>query len=314
MSKRLDKVTTIIATTIVAVFLIVSASNAGERRVVDRVVAVVAGEVITLSELTDYSRLVPDLPLDQVLEKVIEEKLIEIEARRQGIEVTEVEIDAAIETQVAKLGVEMGDFEEILKQEGLTLEKYREKLRAELTKVKYMKGHLRGEVEVTEEETLNYYRRHPEQFRGEAMVHIARIFLPVPLEADARERRKVNELANEIISRVAAGEEFAKLAKKYSRGSNAPNGGDLGWMRPDGLIPAFKTAVASMEVGDVSGVIELRNGLNLLYMVEKKSAGVTPFEDVKEKIYQILYSQKVGEEINKIVSNLKLEVPIERML
>lgn len=289
-------------------------ARADELEPVDRVAAVVGAEIITMTELGDASKMMPNVPLEDILERLIEEKLFEIEARRQGIEISDGEVDAAVETHVAKFDITVKEFEDMLKEEGMSMEQFREKIRNELKKIKFVKSFIRGDVEVSEEEMINFYRRHPDEFRGEETVHIARIFLPFSLEADEVEIQKVMDLANDIISKVKAGQSFADLARQYSNASNAAEGGDLDWVSTEGLMPAYKTAIDNLQPGNVSDIIELENGCHIIYLYERKSAEMISYEAVKEQIYQVVYSQKIAEEIDRIITKLKQEIPIERKL
>ncbi len=299
---------------VISAIFVLPAVHAEGAELIDRVVAVVGGEIVALSELQEMSQRVPDVPLEKLLETLIEEKLVEIQAQRLGVEVSDNEVETAVQRQIAQMGVGTDEFEKLLEREGLTMEKYRARIRAELRKVKFVKSSIGGDVDVSEDEILNYYRRHPDEFRAQEEIHLARIFLPFPMGADAQERERVRELAGTIRAEVTKGRDFAELAKKYSKSSNAGGGGDLGWVNPKELVPAFKKAVAGLEAGKVTKVIELARGCNLLFIVDRKSADILPFEDVKEKIRQYLYSKKIAEELNKLISELKLKIPIERML
>lgn len=288
------------------------AEPAGE--LVDRVVAVVGGDVITLSELEEAAAVSPDAPRDKLLEQLIEEKLIEMKAREQGVSVSDSEVEAAMERHMAQMDVSREKFEQMIAQKGVSVKEYKERIRTELMKVKFVKGNIQGEIEVGEEEMLNFYRRHPERFRSERELRLARIFLPFPEGASDKKREEIISLAREIRSRAQTGESFEKLARKYSKGSNASEGGALGWVKPDYLIPEFKAALSNLSAGEVSELIILDNGCHLFYVKDKREAQPLPFDEVKERIYQELYSRKIGEELDRLVSEMKQQVPIERKL
>lgn len=284
------------------------------RELVDRVVAVVGGEVITLSEVNEIAANAPDMPAEKVLETLIDEKLIEIEARKKGVEATDSEVEAAIERHIEEMGVSKNEFEALLQQGGLSMDEYRKKVRNDLIKVKFVKSNIQGDVTVTDEDALNYYRRHQEDFRAGEEIHLEHIFLPFPMEADEEQRAQVRALAQKVRAKAMAGEDFTALAKTYSKGGDASSGGDLGWVVPKDLVPAFAEAVKDLKSGQVSEVVELEGGCHLLFAVDRKTAEFMPFEDVKEKIQQYLYSVKIAEQLDKLVSDLKQEIPIERLL
>ncbi len=309
---RSKMLTVILVTAAILVNAPAYAEPPGE--LVDRVVAVVGGEVITLSELEEAAAASPEAPRDKLLEQLIEEKLIEMKAREQGVSVSDSEVEAAMERHIAQMDVSKENFEQMIAQKGISVEEYRNRIRTELMKVKFVKGNVQGEIEISEEEMLNFYRRHPEEFKSTQEVRLARIFLPFTETASAQKREKVVERARNIKSRVQAGESFEKLAREYSKGSNASEGGSLGWVNPDYLRPDFKNAVSNLPPGGVSEVIILDNGCHLLYAKDKREARVKPFEEVRGRIQQQLYSRKIGEELDKLVGEMKQQVPIERKL
>jgi len=296
----------------VAASLPAYAGDPGE--LLDRVVAVVGGEVITLSELREASATSPDVPSDKLLEQLIEEKLIEIKAREMGVSISDDEVEAAMERHMAQMGISREQFEQMIAQRGVSVDRYKEIIRTELMKVKFVKGNIQGEIDISEEEMLNYYRRHPEKFRSKPEIELARIFLPFPQGASPAKREEVVSLAREIRNRAKAGESFEKLAREYSKGPNASQGGSLGWVNPDYLMPEFRDAISGLPVKEVSEVIILDNGCHLLYVKDKREAKALPFEEVRERVRQELYSRKIGEELDKLVSEMKQQVPIERKL
>jgi len=299
---------------LISAILVSAPGYAGERELVDRVAAVVGGEVITLSEVNEIAASAPDMPAEKVLETLIDEKLIEIEARKKGVEATDSEVEAAIERHIEEMGISKNEFEALLQKEGLSMKEYREKIRSDLIKVKFVKSNIQGDVTVTDDEALNYYRRHQENFRAGEEIHLAHIFLPFPMEADEEERAQVRALAQKVRAKAMAGEDFTALVKTYSKSGDASAGGDLGWVVPKDLVPAFAEAVKDLKSGQVSEVVELEGGCHLLFAIDRKTAEFMPFEDVKEKIQQYLYSVKIAEQLDKLVSELKQEIPIERLL
>jgi peptidyl-prolyl cis-trans isomerase SurA len=276
---------------------------------IDRIVAVVGGEVITYRELESFTDQFPQMSKEEALEMMIDDMLIEQEAKRQGINVTDVELESAFQTRLAQLGVTEEKFREMLAQQGMTVEQFRELLRGKLVKMRFVKMEIRGEIEVSEEEMLNYYRVHSEEFQKSPEVHLALIIIPIPNNADAQQIEQVRKLANEIYERARAGEDFNELIASYSKG-----GGDIGWVAEDEMNENFAKAIRGLKAGEVSEPFETERGLNILKVVEVRSAQAIPYEEAKEEIFEKLYDIKIQEHLDRLVARIKERTPIERKL
>lgn len=276
---------------------------------IDRIVAIVGSEVITYRELEAFTDQFPQMSKEEALEIMIDDILIEQEAKNQGINVTEVELEAALQSRLAQLGVSEEKFKEMLAQQGMTVEQFREMLRGKLIKMRFVKMEIRGEIEVSEEEMLNYYRVHNEEFRKSPAIHLALIIIHLPTSLASQQAEQAVKLAREVYERARAGEDFYELITRYSKG-----GGDIGWVEEDELNEAFARAVKGLKAGDVSEPFETERGLNILKVVEVRDAEAIPFEEAKEAIFEKLYEIKIQEHLDGLVEKIKERTPIERKL
>lgn len=286
----------------------------GRAEVIDRVVAVVGGDVVTLSDLDAFCAQFPDVPREKVLELLIEDMLVEQEAKRQGIHVTDAEVEASVQSRMAQLGVSEEEFNRLLVEQGLTLDQFKQNVREKLMKFKFVQQQVRGGIEVSDEEALNFYRLHQKEFQAGDKYHLAHILLPFPLSTDLEQQEKIRKLAAELRQRIVKGEDFAEIARKYSRGGNASGGGDIDWLSLSDMNPSFQKALEGLKTGDVTAPFETDQGMHILKIIERKGAELVPFEDVKQKIYEYLYEQRMQEELLKLVAEIKDRTPIERKL
>lgn len=293
-----------------AAILIVAAFRINARaELVDRIVAVVGGEIITLSELKQFNAQSPDLEQEKVLELLIEDLLIEQEARRQGITISDAEVEASLQSQMAQLGVSEEEFGEMMKSEGVTIVQLKERIRSKLIKFKFVQQQIRGGIDLSEEEMLNFYKKNPDLFRAAAKAHLGHIFLPFPMSRNETQMGKARALAADLHKRISEGEDFGELSEQYSKG-----GGDLGWLRPDEMMPSFARAIKGLEAEEVSEPFETDQGVHLLKVIEFKESEVMSFEDVRDRIYAYLYDQRIQEELFRLVRDIKERTPIERKL
>ena len=216
-----------------------------QARVVDRVVAVVNGDPITLSDL-ERARLTADeadrVGEDDLLQRVIEERLILQEARRLGVRVGDEEVDRTIEEFMRRHGMSREVMQEQVRRQGLSWEQYREFVRREMVKARVVEQEVRSAVRIDEGQVRRFWREHPERFREPERVHVQDLFLRLP--PDPRERRKVRELARELYLKALAGADLRLLALQYGQGPF-----DLGELALEELAPPLRLALRGLPPG-----------------------------------------------------------------
>jgi peptidyl-prolyl cis-trans isomerase SurA len=286
----------------------------------NRVVAIVNDEVITLHELnkkikemTGYS------PADlesrdkerylearrQVLEFLIDERITRDKIEELGIRITEQELDAWLEQIKSDNHWTHEDLLAALEKEGLTYEKYRERMKKELERRKLIEFEVRSKIIIREETIENYYETHKERFNTDDKVHLAAIFLVRKDSQDKQETDEILKIARQIIGRLKAGEDFAELAREFSQGPGADQGGDLGEFRANQLDPKLRSMIDSMPVGAVSNPILMSNGVQIIKLLQRKKGKSRSFEEVKNAIYTVLYREEVNRRYEAWIKELR---------
>ena len=262
-----------------------SPSSRGER--VDGVVAVVNDEVVLASEVDEQvylflqqARVRPDsLGIAQlrkeVLDRIIDEKVIVSEAKRQNLTLAEAEIKKNVDDAIADVKARLGSeaaFKAELAREGLTEEdlrkRYREDASRQMMANQLLRKQLGGKVEVTPAEAEKYFTEHPGEFPKRASaIHVQLVQIPVELDSTAK--RAVRQKAVAAQARLKKGEPFSRLAQELSEDTGtASSGGDLGWFSRTSLDSTFTAQVFKLPVGQVSGVIETPYGYHLVKVEE----------------------------------------------
>jgi peptidyl-prolyl cis-trans isomerase SurA len=264
--------------------------------VVNRIVASVDGEPITLYELNQYEAkqrtLMPNAELPgqrEVLQGLITEKLLAKEIAAKGIQVRDEDIDRYIDHIKEANHVDDEQLKEVLKRQGLDYAKYRDQIRQEIEKVQLMNREIRAKVNVSPEDVQRYYEAHKTQYERPARVKVRQIMLRLAPSAPDEIVQAVMQRIEDLRAKVLKGEDFAKVAKENSEGPAAADGGDLGEIEPSKILPEFEAALSKMKEGDVSEPIRTKMGLHLLKL-EKRIAADFQAEselaaDIKEKLY-----------------------------
>ena len=256
----------------------------GER--IDGVVAVVNDEVVLASEVDEQlylflqqSRVRPDsseieLLRRQILDRIIDEKVIVSEAKRQNVSLAEAELRKNVDDAIADVKQRLGSeaaFRAELQREGITEEDLRKRYREDASRQMMANALLRkqlGKVEVTPAEAEKYFTEHPTEFPKRASaIHVQ--LVQVPVEPDSAARRAVRARATAAAARLKKGEPFSRLAQELSEDvGTASNGGDLGWFARGTLDSMFETHAFKLAVGQVSGVVETPYGYHLIKVEE----------------------------------------------
>jgi len=301
------------------------------------VAAVVNGEDISMQELDQYSgtqNLIMSLyrsnpEFTQVLlqteagqnvieefqkvklDQLITEKLLAQEADSRGIELSEEEQTEIFNKQLEgiKQQNDMNDeqLEQTLQQQGIeSIDAYKERF-FELNKdsliINKLQETVMGEAEVTEEEIKTYYEENKSEFEVQEQVQASHILL------------EDEKTAQEVLTELENGAEFTELAKEYSTGPSAEDGGSLGYVSKDqNIAQGFKDALFKLEVDSISDVVETQYGFHIIKVSDKREAGTKSYEEVKDQIKQQLTNQKGQSIWEQFVRELRDEAQIENKL
>ena len=212
------------------------------------------------------------------LVQLIDRELIHGEARRLNIEITEADIDAAL--QAYRQDYSGTSFETMLQERGVTLEGWREELKESLIMEKLLEEAVYSRVDVIDKEVTAYYEANRGQFDRPAQVRARQIVV-----ADEAE-------GQEVLGLLRQGRPFAEIAAEYSLSPDAEQGGDLGFFARGEMPPEFDEVVFDLPVNRLSDLVKSDYGYHIFLVEEKRKAVRLKKKDVTEEIRAILESQK----------------------
>jgi peptidyl-prolyl cis-trans isomerase SurA len=292
-------------------------SIAGGSVTVDRVVAVVNGEIITLSDLQREEALkkVDVRKEDErlLLEDMIDRKLQLAAAKRAGMDVTDKELTDAVADILKRNSMDQAQFEAALAKEGLTLEQYRTELREQMTLSRMFNKYVRSGLAVDEAEVKAYYERNIKSYSLPEEIRVRQISFRVPDNAAPAEIAAIKEKAAAAFARAKKGEDFVLLVKELSESENAAQGGDLGFMQRDQAIPEIEAAARTLKPGEIAGPIQCAGGFQIIRLEEVRTP-VRPYEKVKDEITKMLYEQKMENTYRTWLQTLRSDSHIENRL
>lgn len=294
--------------------------------VVDRIVAIVNQEIITLSEV---ERVVAHLKQEAeggdrlerrqrthelarlALERLIEERLIDQEARRIGIKVSPKEIEQAIEEIKRKNNATQEDLENALARDGWTLEGFRKEVEKRLVRTKLVHWSVKVDPNVAEKELREFYLKHIDRYRREASYRPAHILFKIPSGATPSEIREIRAKCEKVLAKIKAGEDFGEMALLYSEDLSSKDRGDLGVFKKGELLPALEREALRLKVGEVSGIVRTEYGFHILKLLDRKEADPLPFEEVKERVKQDYLEKEFEKGLQQFLTRLKEKATID---
>ncbi len=277
---------------IIYVIVELNASKVSSGNVGEEAVALIDGEPITANDV--YEVMLQQVGR-QTVDGLIIERLIERAAKTENIEVTEADLNAEIDKIKLNFGSEE-EFNQQLESYGLTLES----LKAQLTTQVQLDKLISPKVQVSDENLQTYYDENKESYTTPEQVQASHILVETKEEAD------------EILGLLKGGADFATLAQERSKdpGSGA-NGGDLGFFGRGQMVPPFEEAAFTLEMGQLSEVVESEFGFHIIKVVAKKPATTASFEEKKEEIKELLTDQRKSEASQAYIDELKAGAKIE---
>lgn len=212
------------------------------------------------------------------LVQLIDQRLIQAEAARHGIEVTPSELEEALATY--RNEYPKGGFDAMLQDRGLTMDAWQAELVQSLTMEKLLEQVVYAGIEISEMEIAAYYEAHREEFNRPQQVRARQIMV-----ADVAEGQR-------LLGLLRQGEDFATLAKAHSLSPDAEQGGDLGFFGRGDMPTVFDEVVFDLPVGRLSDLVQSEYGYHIFLVEEKRKAAHLGRAEASPEIQTTLENQK----------------------
>ena len=285
-----------------------------DARIIDRIVAIVGKEPVTLSELNKFQERLKQAPPEltqngqilqdkkRVLELLVEQKIFQSEIKRLGLGASDKEVKAEIESIRNRLNLNDKELREMLKERGTTYDVYKDYLKQQIEQRRLISQEIRSNVSVSKEDIINYYQQNVAKAAPSIEFHARHIFL----QATPANELEVRKRAEQIVKSARSGENFSTLAGKYSEGPEAGGGGDLGWFSLEQVIPEFQNAVKKLRPGDISDPFRTAQGIHVLQLLDMRQPPPPQLDErTKDRIQNIIYQERIGVVLNQWIQSKK---------
>ncbi len=250
----------------------------------------------------------------QVVERLIVEKLLDAKVKAANITVADKDVDAKLEEIASRQNTTVDALKQMLAAQGQKFDEVRSQIKKGLQYEKLIEGESGGKIDVNEADAKAYYDEHKQEFDTPETVKASHILIKPqtdpntdPNQAKAKAKAKTEDL----LKQVKGGADFAALAKEHSACPSAARGGDLGSFAKGQMVKPFEDAAFALEPNQVSGVVETQFGYHIIKVTEHKQPGVTSFAEAKQQIVDFLRDSKQQQVYQDYVERLKLNSKIE---
>jgi peptidyl-prolyl cis-trans isomerase SurA len=286
---------------------------------IDGVQAVVSADVVTYSEVEDYSRPAAEslrrqygyqpevyrqklvAAVNDSLQQLVERQIILHSFVVEGYKLPDSVIDDVVQERIREKYGDRVTFMKKLQEQGMTVEGFRKQVRDQYIESALRNQNGQRDVFISPYKVENYYLAHQDEFRLEDQVKLRMIVLT---KASAGDTNGLS-LAREIQDRIKAGTPFIEMATVYSQGSQQHQGGDWGWVARPVLLKELSDVAFSLPVNQVSDVIDTPGAYYLMLVEDKKTTHVRPLSEVAVEIEKTLRLQQQSRMQKQWINGLK---------
>ncbi|MDD5249626.1 MAG: peptidylprolyl isomerase [Rhodocyclaceae bacterium] len=291
---------------------------------VDRIVAIVNDEAITLHELEARLATVerqlrtqgtpmpsPDTMKHQLLERMITDRVQLQYAKETGLQVADGELDAALRRIADSNRLSLPDFKAALERDKIAWPKFREEIRGEMVISRLREREVDSRMSISEGEVDNFLANPKNADSGDVAVNLAHIVIRVPEQADPGQLMRLAARARQALDQIKHGEDFGKVAATFSDAPDGLSGGAMGLRPLDRLPTLYADTAQKMSAGEVSEILRSPAGFHIIKVIEKRGGAAIPHAIKQTHASHILI--KINELVSESEGERKLIAIRERL-
>ena len=267
----------------------------------------------TVQEAEQQQLSAADVALKQkdMLRDMIDQQLLLSKAKELGLNA-----DADVIRQLDQIRIEnkMASLDELAaaaKSQGVSFEDFKAKIRNQILTRQVVQDEVGRRLQLSPTDERAYYQLHLKEFEQPEQVRLSEILVPLPETATPAEIVAGEKKADDIKTKVMQGQDFADLAKKFSGGPTAAQGGELGLFKRGALAKVLEDQTFSLPVGQSTQPIRTRQGFVILKVAEHDQAGPAPMKAVEPQIQEALYIQQMQPALRAYLTKLREQAYVD---
>jgi peptidyl-prolyl cis-trans isomerase SurA len=292
--------------------------------VVEDIVVRVNDQIISRSDVDRQAQTLNqaaaagNVPKDQIateqknmLRDMIDQQLLLSRGKELGLNVDSDVIRQLDEIRQKNNFKSMDELEAAARKEGVNFEDFKAQIHNQLLTQMVVRDEVGRKIQMTQGEAQKYYDEHKDQFQQPEQIKLSEILIPTPENATPAQITQAEAKAKDVKGQADKGADFAELAKKYSGGPSAAQGGELGVWKRGGLAKVLEDATFDLKVGDSTQPIRTRQGFVILKVTEHDQAGPAPLKDVVQQVEEAMYMQQMQPALRAYLTKLRVDSYVE---
>ncbi len=199
----------------------------------------------------------------------------------------------------------MEDLEKAARQQGVSFEDFKANIKNGIITQQVVRDEVGRHLQLTQAQEQAFYDAHKQEFAQPEQVRLSEILIPLPADANEAAIAQAQAKANDISAKVKAGDKFEDLAKAYSGGPTAEQGGDLGLFKRGALAQVLEDQTFPLKAGEATAPIRTRQGFVILKVTDHQAAGVPALKDVEPQIQDAMYMQAMQPALRAYLTKLR---------
>jgi peptidyl-prolyl cis-trans isomerase SurA len=187
----------------------------------------------------------------------------------------------------------MEALEKAAASQGVSFEDFKANIRNSIITQQVVRDEVGRRIQMTQGQEQAYYDAHKQDFAQPEQVRLSEILIPTPADASDATVEQAKAKAEDVEAKIKAGGKFDELAKTYSGGSTAAQGGDLGTYKRGALAKVLEDQTFDLQPGQTTAPIRTRQGYVILKVTEHQAAGTPPIKDIEPQIQEAMYMQQL---------------------
>lgn len=291
---------------------------------VEQIIARVNDQVITNS---DYARAQTELAqesrqnnwsLEQynqsektLLRDLIDQQLLLSKGKQLGITGDTELIKRLDDIRKQNHLASLDDLEKAVEQQGTSYADFKANIRNNIITQEVVRNEVGSKLQISQAEIVKYYNEHQDSFTQPESIHLSEILVPTPENANDSQLSAAEAKAKDVEAKLKAGGNFADLAKQYSGGPTAQEGGELGEFKRGALARVLEDKTFDLPVGGYTQPIRTRQGYIILKVTAHNPGGTPPLQKVEPQIEQAIYMEKIAPAVREYLTRLRTEAYID---
>jgi peptidyl-prolyl cis-trans isomerase SurA len=205
----------------------------------------------------------------------------------------------------------MDDLERAARAQGVSYEDFKAQIRNQLLTQQVVRDEVGRRLQMTQSQEQAYYEAHKQEFAQPEQIRLSEILIPTAADANDAAVAQAQAKADQVAAKVKAGDKFEDLAKTYSGGQTAAQGGDLGMYKRGALAKVLEDQTFDLKAGESTAPIRTRQGFVILKVTEHAAAGIPALKDVESQVQEAMYTEQMQPALRAYLTKLREDSYVE---